>query len=353
MKTNYLIGIAFVIFLVSGLLVGAISHYSAHLQSTTFKNFISGKDIANYEADFDKKLAHKPVSLNLWNSLGYFLFNEGKEGVLIGQDGWLFTNEEFEKNNSFEDNILKNTDFILKINEQFKKDNVNLVVVLIPSKARLYNKKLGKYKYPSYWQDQYSNLFKALTENKILAVNLLQIFQSQKSQNIFLRTDTHWTPLGARVTAMATSLAITKTYPYLNWKSEAYKSIKKDKITHEGDLMGYTINGGVASKFNLMPDKFYEWDTTPLNNNNQDLFLDKNFAVTLVGTSYSANQMWNFEGFLKEFLSSDILNVSDEGRGPFYVMQNYLESGAYRNSKPKLVIWEIPERYISRESETK
>jgi alginate O-acetyltransferase complex protein AlgJ len=77
------------------------------------------------------------------------------------------------------------------------------------------------------------------------------------------------------------------------------------------------------------------------------LFGDQSFPVALVGTSYSANPQWNFEGFLKEALQTDILNAADEGRGPFETMKDYLEDDSFATNPPDLIVWEIPERYLS------
>jgi alginate O-acetyltransferase complex protein AlgJ len=78
----------------------------------------------------------------------------------------------------------------------------------------------------------------------------------------------------------------------------------------------------------------------------QDLFGASVPPVTLVGTSYSANPDWHSEGFLKEALQADVLNMADEGQGPFTVMDKYLETDAWKSSPPELIIWEMPERYL-------
>ena len=70
-------------------------------------------------------------------------------------------------------------------------------------------------------------------------------------------------------------------------------------------------------------------------------------AVTLVGTSYSANARWGFESQLKATLGTDVINAAQEGKGPMIPMREYLKSAAYRNAPPKLVLWEIPERFLS------
>ena len=38
-----------------------------------------------------------------------------------------------------------------------------------------------------------------------------------------------------------------------------------------------------------------------------------------------------------------------EGEGPFTPMQAYLASDTFQNTPPKLVVWEIPARYTSKE----
>ena len=326
-------------------LVGAVFSYIAssvpHQESI---NLLNGQASKSYEDEFDRNLVHRDTSLNLWNSMGYFLFKEGKKGVLIGQDGWLFTDEEFAYGGDFQNNIEQNKKYIRSVANNLSGNNVRLLIVPIPSKARIYKDKLGKYKFPSYWNTQYEGLIDFFEKEKIEFLDLFSIFSKNKEQNIFLKTDTHWTPLGARTAALKIAYGVEKKWPYMSWKTESVRSVKGDMIEHEGDLMRYTVNGEVADWFGLKKDSFYKWTTEVLGEG--DLFGDKALPVTLVGTSYSANEMWNFEGFLKEALAADVLNVADEGLGPFETMHSYLESDVYQKNSLKLVVWELPERYL-------
>jgi alginate O-acetyltransferase complex protein AlgJ len=83
------------------------------------------------------------------------------------------------------------------------------------------------------------------------------------------------------------------------------------------------------------------------------LFGDEKIPVALVGTSYSANPLWNFAGFLEEALQTDVINAAEEGQGPFETMKTYLASAAFRDNPPELVVWEIPERYLVVDAERK
>ena len=337
--------------------ISAISTESIPIQGG--KELLRGRTSASYEKAFDKALIHQDISLSTWNGAGYVLFGEGKEGVLIGQEGWLFTNEEFQQADGFEKNIVNSLDYIQSVQEQFSDNNVKLFIVPIPAKARVYQDKLGRYTYPSYWQGQYGRIVNHLQENGIATFNLLPVYQkSKETKQLFLKTDTHWTPMGARIAAMATAVATTEQWAYLTMEEKAYQSKSLKEIEHEGDLMRYVLTGKSASLLGLEQDHFTPMETVEVFKDDEeaagemDLFSDAATpSVTLVGTSYSANTLWNFEGFLKEAMQTDILNVADEGLGPFEVMDNYLKSKPYQNSPPKMVIWEMPERYFAMQSD--
>ena len=343
MKIKHLCAIVMIVF---AAIACAVAGFSVLSFSST-GNWLNGQKSAAYEKQFDENLTHRDLSIHLWNAIGYVLFGEGKEGVLIGQDGWLFSNEEFIYLKEFDQNIERHKNDILSVRNKLSERKIKLLVVPIPSKARIYQDKLGRYKFPLYWQNQYQNFIEFLNQNEIFFVDLHSVFKKNKSQNIFLKTDTHWTPLGARLASLAVESAAAMSWPYLSWEMNKHKSLKKKLIEHEGDLRRYTVNGGFAEIFGLQKDQFYQWNTMSIEKEDNDLFGEVDLPVTLAGTSYSANKLWNFEGFLKQILATDILNVSDEGLGPFEVMDNYLNSNLYKKSPPKLVIWEIPERYLA------
>lgn len=347
MIENRLTGIFICVFFAIALIAAALSFSKNSFDVIGLKPFLSGKTTSSYEKDFDKILFHRNASITLWNSMGYALFGEGKEGVLIGKNGWLFTHEEFMRGDNFSENFETNKSYIQSVSQIISDRGVKLIIVPIPSKARIYQENLGRYQFPFYWREQYKNLIMFLSEYNIPVVDLLPVFQNNKAQNIFLKTDTHWTPMGARLAAMQVEQKIQSSLPYISWELKEYMSEKQEVISYEGDLMRYTVNGKSAERFGLTQDRFSPWKTEIQNASEGDLFGDSSLPVTLVGTSYSANKLWHFEGFLKEFLGTDILNVADEGLGPFETMENYLNSKPFQEMPPKIIIWEMPERYFA------
>lgn len=97
------------------------------------------------------------------------------------------------------------------------------------------------------------------------------------------------------------------------------------------------------------PDELQKRSTDPVAGEaagGEALFADSDIPVGLVGTSYSANPNWNFVGALKEALRSDVVNYAEDGHGPILPMLKYLQTDAFKNTPPQVVIWEFPERYL-------
>lgn len=289
---------------------------------------LNGSKASSFETEFDKNLAHHSLSLSFWSRLNYILFKEGKEGVLIGDDGWFFTTEEFDYPKGFDKNVQYNLNYILSVKDRLSEIDVKLIVVPIPAKARVLENKLAQYKFPKYRKDIYGLFLKFLSDNKISSFDLFA--KIDDAEKFFLKTDTHWSLEGAELTAeLVADIVDLKSY------KKDYIIGRGDDVAIEGDLIRYTVKRNETI------------GTVKLSGGSaDDLFSDPTIPVALVGTSYSANKVWGFESWLKYYLQVDILNMADEGLGPFEVMKNYLHSNELQATKPKFVIWEIPERYL-------
>lgn len=331
MVIRHFLALFFVVFLATSLFLAAFSAKSVKIPQS---GVLNGALTQNYEDEFDKGLFHRAGAINFLNNLNNILFKEGREGVLIGNNGWLFTEEEFSLPDAYKANIEANENYILSVKDMLFQNNIKLFIIPVPAKARLFQNELGRYKYPQQWNSNYSNFLSFLGEKDIPHNIDLEIILSKGEA--FLKTDTHWKPEGARSVAFNTAFHLEKIFPYLSWEQEEFISQSDGVVEHEGDLTRYTSQN---------KELINQW-MTHRKNIEDDIFGSKNYPVVLVGTSYSANTLWNFEGFLKEALGADILNMSDEGLGPFEVMKNYLNSDTYKTYQPKLVIWEIPERYL-------
>jgi alginate O-acetyltransferase complex protein AlgJ len=288
----------------------------------------------------------RDLAIEIWGIIEYRLFNNGRPGVLIGDNGWLFTDEEFQFYAHEADHISEKVDFVAAIHRQLEESQVSLLVTVIPAKARVYSEYLGRYTLPSYTQHRYEHFIEALRAQGVTVTDVLPaLVASKQHEPVFLRTDTHWTPFGAKIVAQAIAESIDEHFPQLALAASQVETHFVSQEKYEGDLLSF-IPLGNSRNLALPADELARYETTLSTSGGIGLFSDISIPVALVGTSYSANQLWLFEGFLKDALQADVLNMASEGEGPFVPMITFIESDEYTNNMPKLVIWEIPERFL-------
>ena len=323
------------------LLMGTISLLSKFpaLPEVQNHNLLRGSWTASLEAEVNKNIGFRQFAITTWGWLEYSLFKNGRPGVLIGQDNWLFSDEEF----SFYPNETSETQVKLEYIEQVKNDlaaqGIDLIVLVLPAKARVYKEHLGRYTLPDYTLNRYENFRQALITKGVSAPDVLSVMLRAKANDkVFMKTDTHWTPYGAKAVATALALEFGK----LNLAE--FETHLAQTETYTGDLLSFIPLGMFTD---IGPGKEQiQREITEGEAPQGDLFDTVSIPVTLIGTSYSAIETWNFEGALKSALQTDVLNAAQEGKGPISPMQAYLKDEAFLQSPPELVIWEIPERFI-------
>ena len=311
---------------------------------------LNGRWAKAVETHYDDEFPIKRLGTNIWAALDYKLFNEGRKGVVLGRDQWLYSDEEFNPIVNEELNLQGNYALVEGVRQKLKEQGVTLVMAILPAKARLYPEHLGDVKPSSIHTNLYQDFHARVAADKILAPDLLGPMQQakQSGQQVFLRTDTHWTPEGAQVAAENLAKAIAERAP-LNGEPQRFVTEPAEKITHKGDLRQFLPLDPLFE--NLMPAQeplvkrnTREADDQPAGDD--ALFADAQVPVALIGTSYSANPNWNFVGALKQALHSDVVNYAEDGHGPILPMLSYLKSDAFKNSPPQVLIWEFPERYL-------
>lgn len=274
------------------------------------------------EKTYNEALLLQQPARNFWGRAEYQFFAQGRAGVVVGQAGVLFTSEEFTCPRGWQSNLERNLNYINTTRGLMKERGVELRVLLVPSKLRVYPQFIP----PSCRQGLYE-LGRIVSGDQ---ANLLKHAAASR-QNFYMKTDTHWSPYA--VTQAVDALA--KQPPVL--PKQAYELRLMGQGQHSGDLLRYLPGVAIAAEPIIRREAVA---------GNTSLLDDAPPPVVLVGTSYSASRVWTFEDMLRFKLQADVLNVADEGLGPFAVMQKYLNSSSWRETPPKLLIWEIPERYL-------
>lgn len=319
------------------------------LPTANLESFLKGQlTHVAFEKGFASLAPGYEPSRTFWGVLSYLLFNEGRAGAVIGAEGWLFSAEELSWPKDAEKNVEANLGYIAQINSQLREKNILLLTVPVPAKARIFEDTLGDFVLPVPRKSLYGRIFDLFNAQNIRMVELTETLR--RTPESFFRTDTHWTPRGASVAA-ALVAAELRALPQGNApeRTDFETKARGPAENFSGDLLRYVPLGSYAA-LGPSPDSLMRYETQAVSSKAQSeeaLFGDSSLpVVALVGTSYSADERWNFAGFLRQELKADILNAADPGLGPFATMKAYLDSPAFRDTPPRIIVWEIPERYF-------
>ncbi|MFF7106563.1 alginate O-acetyltransferase [Pseudomonas sichuanensis] len=336
-----------------GLLVGLGAWSVGGLDSFTRTGqmtLLDGKLAKAAETHYDEQFPIKRIGTNLWAALDFKLFNEGRPGVVLGRDQWLFSDEEFKPAVDAQQQMQDNLALVRGIRDTLQRQGVQLVLAIVPAKARLYAEYIGKETPASLHDDLFNQFHAQVRQANVFAPDLLAPLEQAKARGqVFLRTDTHWTPLGAEVVAQSLAEAVNRQ-GLLSGEPQAYITEAGASAPYKGDLTNFLPLDPLFSNLLPTPDTLQQRKTQPVQAEGQSgddaLFDDSRIPVALVGTSYSANPHWNFLGALQQALRSDVANYAEDGHGPLLPMLKYLQSDAFKNAPPQVVVWEFPERYL-------
>ncbi|MEX5590350.1 MULTISPECIES: alginate O-acetyltransferase [Pseudomonas] len=334
--------------LLTGLGVWSLSGAST-FQRTEQMTLLNGKLAKAAETHYDDQFPIKRISTNLWAALDFKLFNEGRPGVVLGREQWLFSDEEFKPTAGAEQLMQENLALIRGVRDTLQRQGTQLVLAIVPAKARIYSEYLGQELPASLHGDLYNQFHAQARQANVFAPDLQAPMEQAKARGqVFLRTDTHWTPMGAEVAAQAVAEAVARQ-GLLSGDPQAFITQAGETKPYKGDLTNFLPLDPLFSNLLPAPDNLQQRSTHAVETEGETgdaLFADSQIPVALVGTSYSANPHWNFLGALQQALRSDVANYAEDGHGPLLPMLKYLQSDAFKNAAPQVVVWEFPERYL-------
>lgn len=337
-----------IVLVLGGLSLNALSDYGFSRELDP----VTGELARDLESHYDEGFPVRDLGTNLWAAINYTVFDEGRPGVTLGKQGWLFTDEEIYPGSESPGIVTDNLQRVSAVAAYLRAEGVPLAILVVPSKARVYAEKLGQKSPAPVMGSLYHRFQKHLASEQIVAPDLLANLTDarDRGEQVFLRTDTHWTPQGAEVFARHAAGQIKALFPEQSWEQTRFVTALGETRRHEGDLLTYLPLKPLFPSLGPEPDTLTERSTGPENGADasaESLFAENTAGLVLVGTSYSANPLWDFPGALKRYLGRDLINVADEGKGPFQPMTEYLRSDEFRNHPPELVVWEFPERYLA------
>lgn len=307
-----------------------------------------GRLAVDFEHFITREHPYRNPALNSWTALELSLFKAGKPGLVIGEGGWLFSSEEFPLPSLREQRMTQNVQRMGNLVEQLARHGVRTVILPIPTKAELYEEyvpaRLGRHVL------RMDRVNRALAAQGLESIHLDEALQQarQRGEQVFFRTETHWTPEGARVAATATGSWL-RAHGGLTLKSQDFDVRSAPPRPLDSDLVNYLPLRPWFASLQPTPETYvpYSFSSQAVVDDEGALFGSTSNPLAVVGTSYSADERWNYPGWLRAGLGTDIDNISDKGKGPFVPMERFLKMVEDGRTGAKLVVWEMPVRVLA------
>ncbi|CAM3343455.1 AlgX/AlgJ SGNH hydrolase-like domain-containing protein [Bordetella sputigena] len=354
--TSRLAGAALIVFLMAALVTTAYKVARGDLdlfpQGLGWAAFLNG--------DTTRELAHAlsnaPLpaeSARLERGFSWLVAGDLGPRVRQGCPGWLFLSDEFMRYPHAEDNAQSRAREVLHVKNALGRRHIALVVAVVPDKSRIAAAHLCGLRRPAASAARLDDWVASLRAEGVDAINLAPVLAAvgdgaEDRQGAYLRTDTHWNEAGAQAAAEAVARAIRRAgitvTPRTDW------TVHSNVESRAGDLVRLAGLDWLPARLQPPRDRTRVSVFTPTQPaaaaaGADDLFGDDNLPnAALIGTSFSRNS--NFVPFLESALRARIPDFAKDG-GDFAGAANaYFGSAAFRQTPPRLVIWEIPERVI-------
>ena len=113
------------------------------IEDLSAASFLHGRAAQAVESAYEQDIFFRSSAIGLFNAIAYGIFGEGRQGVVVGADGWLFTVEEFEWSRQTPAEIQSNVQFILESAATLEARGIPVTIALLPAKADMYRHRLG------------------------------------------------------------------------------------------------------------------------------------------------------------------------------------------------------------------
>ena len=294
-------------------------------------------------------LPYNDAAIAAFGAIEFDLLGQGQEGVIIGTDGTLFTNQDlpiFRADALAQEATL--LDFVHTNMADVQAAGTQTLIVLLPDKRRVLSD-VFPHPQPEWLTSRYDRVLNQLRAEGLEVVDAREALGPLGAEG-FMRNDTHWSERGTRAVADLTAQRLREIAP------EFMDTLAFDLDL--GDVVDVEWAGDMRTFLPMTEARaaqLYPAETIVQPYVSAAEFVDETPAITLVGTSYTGFEdtlngiidPWLYADFLRFGIQADIRVCSDWGQGvevPFTDYWTRVSDGRF--DRPGLLIWEIPERYF-------
>jgi alginate biosynthesis protein AlgX len=199
---------------------------------------------------------------------------------------------------------------------------------------------------PDKATENYQHVTRSLAQAGVMMPDLFETTPPPREMSaerpFFFKRDHHWTPYGARAVAQKIGELVKATELYKTLKPSNYET---KIISRSGWKPAMAIELQRLCRDVIPPEPFERFQTQMVAGNDADaLFGDEDASepAVLVGSSFSAVQEYNFDGFLMEATGLEIANHAISAGMQFNAITSYTSSPGFETARPPFIIWEMP-----------
>lgn len=295
------------------------------------------------------------AAAELQRGIGWVVAHDLGDQVRQGCPGWLFLTEELEVRPGGAAAAQARVDTVQRVHEKLQNQGIELIVAVVPDKSRIESSHLCQLQRPTALQGRASEWVAALQAKGVTALDLNQSLNGH-NQPVFLQTDTHWNETGAHFAARQISQQVHAQGMQLEPRQRT-AIIRDASRLRAGDLTRLAgidwlpetwqpaMESVQPSRFEPIAEPAEAGSNSSVTSSDDDLFGDADLpTVALLGSSFSRTS--EFANFLAHELETTVPSFAKDGGGFSVSAGEYLESPAFKQTPPRLIIWEIPERVL-------
>ncbi len=277
--------------------------------------------------------------------LRWRVFGSGGPQVTVGCRDWLYLTEELRPWPGSDAAMQARADALHAVAKGLADQGIALQVVFVPDKRRVEQAGACGVPYAAQARARYAAFLGRL--GGLHVVDLLSTYGGIRTQ-LYYRTDTHWNQDGAEIAAAATSTAASAPVD----RDRPFHTEYGPEAARAGDLLRLMslehVPDGLPVKLRPLPDREAPATTSETNPPAESGGLLDDAPVpqiVLIGSSYSVNA--NFQGALEQAFSAPVAQFAKAGGAFWLAGRDYFRSPAFKETPPKLVVWEVPERVVN------
>ncbi len=337
----------FVLLLLSGLFVTLISLKAvpeknwAELKKTV--NILSGESTRRFTHLLNQHFVAGSLFNQIERGIMWNLTGDLGPGVRAGCENWLFLADELKLYPDRNASATFRATLAAQLNKKLSQRGIELLIVVVPDKTRIEAAHLCGLHRSSLLEPRVSIWLDLPVLHDVESLDLTSALTAASGERYY-RTDTHWNENGTHAAALATASRLSE----LKWAKLAVSgtlSLANQRIERPGDLIHLAGLDGLPGLLRPAFEMAQFTDVPPVSVVSDDLFGDAGLpSVALVGTSYSRTS--NFVPFLEQRLGEPVANLARDGGDFVGAAMDYFAGDTFRNTPPKIIVWEIPERVI-------